>query len=222
MTRSAIRKEESRWRRGDFLVITSAILFGIAMAWIVLRVQDLTSDLQTQYTARDALARQVERLGGQPVAGPPGSRGEPGKTVKGPRGQNGEKGETGKPGSPGPSGSPGKNGGDGDQGDEGSTGEPGPSGSPGAVGEQGAEGSQGEPGPAGPQGEPGPAGADGEDGADGRDGKDGQTCPDGYSLQTPAADPDALVCRRDAAPNDGGDEPAPQAAGLDPTRRQYI
>lgn len=209
MTRSALRKEERRWRRGDFLVITAALVFGIAMAWIVLRVQGITSDLQTQYTARDALARQVERLGGTPVAGPPGSRGEPGKSVRGARG---DKGETGEPGSPGPSGSPGKNG------DDGKPGEPGPSGSPGAAGEQGADGAQGpqgEPGPPGPQGEPGPAGADGQDG------RDGQTCPDGYSLRPPADDPDALICRRDNAPSDGDPQPAPSTAALDPQRRQY-
>lgn len=216
MTRSAIRTEERRWRRGDFLVITAAIVFGIAMAWIVLRVQGITSDLQTQYTARDALARQVERLGGTPVAGPPGSRGEPGKS--GMRGTRGPEGEKGEPGSPGPSGSPGK---DGKSGDDGSRGEPGPSGSPGAPGEQGTQGEQGVPGPAGPKGDPGPAGADGKDGADGMDGRDGQTCPDGYSLQPPPGDPDALVCRRAPAPDDGGDEPTPQAAALDPQRRQY-
>ncbi|MGB8941120.1 MAG: hypothetical protein WCD21_12935, partial [Streptomyces sp.] len=49
----------------------------------------------------------------------------------------------------------------------------------------------------------------------------GPSCPDGYSLQAPASDPDALVCRRDGAPPPDPDpEPSPQAA-LDPTRRQY-
>jgi hypothetical protein len=219
MTRSAIRTEERRWRRGDLLAICAAIIFGIAMAWIVLRVQALTSDLQTQYVARDALARQVERLGGQPVGGPPGSRGEPGKTVRGPRGESGPKGDTGKTGSPGPTGSPGKNGADGDAGNDGAdgVGENGESGAPGNAGVDGQQGAQGEPGPAGPQGEPGAAGADG---ADGKDGRDGQTCPDGYSLQAPVDDPDALICRRDSAPNEEPD-PAPSTAALDPQRRQY-
>lgn len=225
---SAARKKPSRLRlpRAEWLVgLTLLLVAGFLAVLTVLVVRqnaDLhaqSADLHTANKARDALAAQVQSLGGKPVAGPPGSRGGPGKSVTGPRGGNGESGE---PGSPGPSGSPGKNGDEGDNGAEGSAGESGPSGSPGTAGEQGAEGSQGEPGPAGPQGEPGPAGADGEDGTDGRDGKDGQTCPDGYSLQAPAADPDALVCRRDAAPNDGSDdEPTPQAAGLDPTRRQY-
>jgi hypothetical protein len=82
---------------------------------------------------------------------------------------------------------------------------------------------QGPPGPAGPQGpqgEPGPAGADGKDGADGQD---GQTCPDGYSLQAPSYDPDALVCRRDGAPDPdpGNNNSNLLGAGLDPQRRQY-
>lgn len=212
MTRSAIRSEERRWRRGDMLVIIAAIMFGIAMAWIVLRVQALTSDLQTQYVARDALARQVQHLGGKPIAGPPGSRGEPGKAV---RGSQGAKGDTGRPGSPGPSGSPGKAGDDGTDG----VGETGPSGATGVDGVAGPPGPAGEPGPAGPQGEQGPPGTDG---ADGTDGRDGQVCPDGYSLQPPADDPDALVCRRDSAPDPEPDgEPTPQAAALDPQRRQY-
>lgn len=214
MTRSAIRSEERRWRRGDFLVVTAAIVFGIAMAWIVLRVQDLTSDLQTQYVARDALAQQVERLGGKPIAGPPGSRGESGQTVRGPQGP---KGDAGEPGSPGPSGTPGDAGDNGQTGRNGAdgVGETGPSGAAGVEGAAGPPGPAGEAGPAGPQGEQGPPGADGTDG------RDGQTCPDGYSLQPPADDPDALVCRRDGAPPP--EEPgknAPQAA-LDPLRRQY-
>ena len=89
-------------------------------------------------------------------------------------------------------------------------------GATGAAGSPGPQGVQGEPGPAGPQGEPGPAGQDGQDG------RDGQTCPDGYSLQAPSWDPDALVCRKDGAPDPGGsNSPSPQAAGLDPSRRQY-
>ncbi|MDX3353881.1 hypothetical protein PV703_11285 [Streptomyces sp. ME01-24h] len=34
----------------------------------------------------------------------------------------------------------------------------------------------------------------------GPQGPAGPTCPDGYSLQAPAYDPDALVCRKDGAP----------------------
>jgi hypothetical protein len=124
---------------------------------------------------------------------------------------------------------------------------PGPSGPPGPPGEQGEPGATvtgppgkdgatvtGPPGPAvtGPQGPPGdsvtgppgpagPAGPAGKDGADGKDGRDGQTCPDGYSLQPPPDDPDALVCRRDGAPPPDDDKPGPLALALDPQRRQY-
>ncbi|HWN00922.1 MAG TPA: hypothetical protein VNO54_28055 [Streptosporangiaceae bacterium] len=117
-------------------------------------------------------------------------------------------------------------------GPRGPAGSPGPSGSPGKAGATGSAGSPGAVGPTGPvgpagsqgeQGVPGPAGQDGQDGVDGRDGTDGQTCPDGYSLQAPSYDPDALVCRRDGAPDPGSSSsPSPQAAGLDPTRRIYI
>ncbi|CAM5534516.1 collagen-like domain-containing protein [Streptomyces canus] len=117
----------------------------------------------------------------------------------------GEKGDKGDPGKDAPTITP----------------SPGPSG---AAGQNGADSTI--PGPAGPPGAdstvPGPSGPPGRDGRDGTDGKDGQTCPDGYSLQTPADDPDALVCRRDGAPDpepteDGG----LLSMGLDPTRRQY-
>lgn len=203
---------ERQRRRSDLVFVLGLLAFLAVALWVVLTLQSLRTDLQTQYVARDALARQVERLGGKPIAGPPGSRGTPGRSVQGPRGAQGEKGT---PGSPGPSGSPGKAGTDGANGTNG-VGKAGPSGAAGTPGGQGEQGAQGEPGPAGPQGEPGPAGADGTDG------RDGQTCPDGYSLQTPPADPDALVCRRDGAPapdDDGG--PSPSSAALDPQRRQY-
>ncbi|WP_030682153.1 hypothetical protein [Streptomyces cellulosae] len=130
-----------------------------------------------------------------PIPGPPGPEGEPG--------------------APGPSGSPGANGEDGSSGQDGSAGEPGEPGATGPAGPAGPAGPQGDPGPAGPQGPPG------ENGQDGVDGTDGQTCPDGYSLQAPSYDPDALVCRRDGAPDpepsSGG---GPLSMGLDP-RRQY-
>ncbi|WP_243274400.1 collagen-like protein [Streptomyces albus subsp. chlorinus] len=43
-------------------------------------------------------------------------------------------------------------------------------------------------------------------------------CPDGYSLQAPAWDPDALVCRRDGAPQPDPSGPAPQSAALERKR----
>ncbi|WP_278196054.1 collagen-like protein [Streptomyces cylindrosporus] len=116
------------------------------------------------------------------------------------------------PGPPGPKG---------DKGDPGKaaptiTPSPGASGAPGATGPQGP---QGEPGADSTV--PGPQGPQGEKGDTGERGPAGPACPDGYSLQAPSWDPDALVCRRDSAPSDGGGStPSPLAAGLDP-RREY-
>lgn len=103
---------------------------------------------------------------------------------------------------PGPRGLPGTDGTDGGDGAPGDPGRPGSDGSDGAPGKDGATGPQGPPGVQGPRGPAGPA------------------CPNGYSLQPPADDPDALVCRRDGAPQP---EPSPSAAGppaLVPDRRR--
>lgn len=214
MSRIQLRAEERRWRRGDVLTVVAALLLGAAFAWVLLSVQTLNQDLRESNAARDALARQVEGLGATPVAGPPGSRGEPGTSVTGPPGPQGEPGPAGPTGPPGPSGSPGTAGKNGGDGAAGSAGEPGTVGATGPAGAAGPPGPQGEPGPAGPQGEQGPAGEDGED---------GQTCPDGYSLQAPSYDPDALVCRKDGAPDpepgNGGGQSGLLA--LDPRRTQY-
>lgn len=204
--------QAQRHRREDAKFAAFAVLVLAGFALLALWVQGLAQD-------RDALARQVQQLGGTPVAGPPGLRGEPGEPgvgVTGPPGvpgRDGVDGLDGADGSPGPSGSPGT---DGKDGADGRAGEPGAAGATGPAGPPGPPGPQGEPGPAGPQGAPG------ADGADGVDGRDGQTCPEGYSLQAPSYDPDALVCRRDGAPDP--DEPGngPQAEGaLDPQRRVY-
>jgi hypothetical protein len=156
-----------------------------------------------------ALREQVKAEGKTPVAPDPTKavedlpdRAEVPVPIPGPRGPSGEKGE---PGEAGPSGAPGQDGADGVDGEPGAAGPTGPAGPPGP---------QGETGPVGPQGERGPAG---------EDGRDGQTCPDGYSLQAPSWDPDALVCRRDGAPDPGpGEGQGSQAEGaLDPQRRLY-
>jgi hypothetical protein len=110
---------------------------------------------------------------------------------------------------------------------------PGPQGAQGLPGTAGADGQdgadstvpgpQGEQGIQGPVGPAGPAGADGQDGkdgTDGADGKDGQTCPDGYSLQPPADDPDALVCRRDDAPAPTPSPTSLALVALPPDRRR--
>lgn len=212
MSRAQLRAEERRWRRGDALVVLGAIVLGAVLAGIFLSIRGLQVELRNANEARDALAQQVQDLGGTPVAGKPGSRGEPGLT-----GPPGEKGDQGEPGPVGPTGPVGPSGSAGEPGDDGADGV-GKSGSPGADGKTvvGPQGPAGEPGPAGPQGEQGPPGEDGTDG------KDGQPCPDGYNLQPPKDDPDALVCRRDGAP-----QPSPSkgggllSMGLDPQRRQY-
>ncbi|MEL7994324.1 collagen-like protein [Streptomyces albidoflavus] len=214
MTRAQLRTEGRRRRRGDLLAALAALALGAAIAWIVISVQGLTQDLAEANIARDRLAAQVQELGEEPVAGPPGSRGEPDEETPGPPGPPGADGRDGSPG-PATTGRPGKTGPAGTDGKDGADGE---AGEPGAT----VTGPPGPPGPAGPPGEAvtGPPGRDGKDGTDGRDGRDGQTCPDGYRLQPAVDDPDALVCRRiPTAP-----DPAPSltaTAGLDPQRRQY-
>jgi hypothetical protein len=211
---SAARKkprESSRLPRAEWLgAVTGMLALGL-MAALAVMVVNGAQDRRADHAVIEALTRQVQALGATPVAGPKGSPGEPGASVTGPPGANGQDGQTGPPG---PSGSPGKNGTDGTAG---------ASGAPGPVGAVGPAGPQGDPGPAGPQGDPGPAGPAGADGRDGVDGKDGQTCPDGYSLQAPPYDPDALVCRKDSGGSDGGSDSSttPQAFALDPRRVQY-
>jgi hypothetical protein len=196
-------------RRMDVVFALLLMLGIIALTMLALWVQSLANELRVSNNARDALARQVQALGAKPVAGPPGSRGEPGETIIGPRGYAGP---SGPPGPVGPSGGPGPKG---DKGNTGST----------ATGSPGANGVDGQPGPAGPQGQAGPAGPQGpagETGAQGEPGPAGPACPDGYSLETPSYDPNALVCRRDDAPDPGDSSSnTPQAAALDPSRRVY-
>ena len=197
--------------RRDPVALLLGGLMAVLVAYIWWQTSQLTHDLRTANEARDALASQVQRLGEKPIAGPPGSRGEPGQSVTGPPGPSGP------PGPPGPSGAsatgePGEDGRNGEAGAPGSSGQPGEPGQDGAsvTGPAGPPGVQGEPGPAGPKGDPG------------KDGRDGQSCPSGYSLQAPAGDPDALICRRNGAP-----DPEPTGGGgllsvaLDPQRRQY-
>jgi len=103
------------------------------------------------------------------------------------------------PGPPGPKGDKG------DPGKAAPTITPSP-GASGAVGATGAQGPQGEPGES-ITGPPGPQGERGEQGPA------GPNCPDGYSLQAPSYDPDALVCRRDGA-GDPSPTPDPQSGLL--------
>jgi hypothetical protein len=175
-------------------------------------VSTLASDVR-------ALRTQVKAGGETPVAPDPSdavddlpARARVPVPIPGPPGVPGQRGEPGEPGSPGASGRPGQ---DGKDGAAGEAGQPGESGAEGPAGPAGPPGVQGEPGPAGAQGEKGERGEPGERGPAGPD------CPQGYSLQAPTWDEDALICRRDGAPDGGGDpQPeSPLAAALEPRRR---
>lgn len=149
------------------------------------------------------LARQVERLGGEPVVQPsdlpdaepvPGPQGLPGlRGPRGPRGPVGPQGERGFPGAQGPVGSTGP---------RGLTGKRGAAGATGATGAQGAQGSQGEIGPAGPQGPPGergpagPAGPAGDRGPAGPPGPQGERGPAGAD-GTPGRGITSITCTDD-------------------------
>lgn len=220
------RTELVLYRNRRLLLLTAVLLVlggGVALSLILIgREADARRELATEADLRGtavstlagdvrALREQVLGEGKVPVAPDPTKavedlpdRAEVPVPIPGPPGADGEDGVDGEPG---PSGSPGRDGKDGADGADSTV--PGPS------GPAGPPGPQGEPGPAGPQGAPG------ADGADGADGAAGQTCPDGYSLQAPSYDEDALVCRKDGAPDP--DEPGnPQAEGaLDPQRRVY-
>jgi hypothetical protein len=214
-TQSALyRARHGLWTVGVLLFVGGAL----AVVWLLVDRAQLADRLEAEANLRGsavstlagdvrALRAQVQAEGKTPVAPDPTKavkdlpdRAEVPVPIPGPPGP---KGDPGEPGTSGASGAPGK------------TGSAGPSGVPGSVGPSGPAGPQGEQGPAGP---PGPAG---RDGTDGRDGQDGQTCPDGYSLQAPSYDPDALVCRRDGAPDPSPSESSPLSLALDPRRLRY-
>ena len=163
-----------------------------------------------------ALREQVKAGGETPVAPDPAravedlpSRAEVPVPIPGPPGPAGSAGPSGAPGRSGTAGTPGASGAPGVPGAAGPTGATGPAGPPGAQGAPGADSTV-----------PGPQGERGEKGDTGERGPAGPACPDGYSLQPPADDPDALVCRRDGAPQPS-DSPSPPSAALDPRRLQY-
>ncbi|MFJ4790267.1 collagen-like protein [Streptomyces sp. NPDC088794] len=211
----------SRWR-SVFLVCVLIALSGVAVIlWARIDAGDRRADqMQTEADrrgravstlARDvrALRAQVRAHGGTPAAPDPSDavddlfdRIRVPAAVPGERGAKGEKGDRGAGGTPGaaggqgPSGAPGPSGPTGPEGPEGSPGPTGPTGDPGPAGTDGATGPAGPAGGGGGQGAPGAQGPQGEQGEPGPRGRPGPDCPDGYSLQTPANDPDALVCRR--------------------------
>lgn len=226
---SALVRARSALVGGRHLLWALAILlflFGVAaVTWLLVDRAQLTDQLAHEADLRGtavstlagdvrALRQQVRQEGKTPVAPDPTkavenlpARAEVPVPIPGPPGTKGDKGDPGKDAptitpAPGASGAPGQPGAD-------ST-VPGPSGAPGRPGADSTV-----PGPSGPPGK------DGRDGTDGKDGRDGQSCPDGYSLQAPDYDRDALVCRKEGAPQPGNsDSPSPLALALDPQRRR--
>lgn len=222
------RAEQLLYRRRGLLWIVAAILFlggAIAVAFLQIneaqhRGDQLAAEADLRGGAVTTLATDVRTLRSQlqakgetPQAPDPSNavrdlpdRAEVPVPIPGPPGPAGPQGKPGPTAAPGRSGAAGK---------DGET----------VTGPAGPQGEAGPQGPAGEQGPPGPAGADGAAGKDGRDGTDGRdsaACPDGYSLQPPADDPDALVCRRDGAPSTPDSPAGPVALGLEPGRRQYL
>lgn len=215
--------------RAELLLATTLVFVVLFLGWLAVQVVTLSHELRTANTARDALAHQIEGLGEKPIAGPPGSRGEPGRSVTGPSGPPGSPGPTGPAGSPGPAG----------------TGKPGPSGPPGA--DSTAPGPTGPPGQdaTGAPGRDGVDGANGKDGAPGQDGQPGRDGADGTDGKPPAGwtytdakgvtyactpvdgfDPDAprYTCTPTSSPSPGPSRPQNTGLnilGLAPDRRRY-
>lgn len=210
------RVEALQERRRGNVAAGLVALFGAAVLALTLTgFMVLYRDLERANEARDQLATQVEELGATPVAGPPGSRGQPGPAVTGPPGADGRDGADGADGQPGESGPTGKPGAAGTDGVDGQDGEPGAAGGDGADGASGQAGAPGPAGPAGPRGETGPQGPAGRDGSDGKDGRDGQACPAGFELRPWALDDDVLVCQRVSGGD--GSSPDPDPAGSSPS-----
>lgn len=220
-----------RWRSLAVAAVLLVLAGAVVLVWLRIdaearRADQLASEADRRGDAVSTLAgdvrvlrEQVKAEGKTPAAPDPAvavddlpARAEVPVPIPGPKGD---------PGRPGRNGSPGPAGEDGAPGEDGTDGAPGEAGAPGEDGTDGVQGPPGEPGPPGPAGPAGPAGPQGEQGPRGDTGPAGSSCPAGYSLQPPPDDPDALVCRRDSAPED--DEPAatPQALALDPNRRLY-
>lgn len=141
--------------RAEYLIAITLVFVVLLLGWLSVKVVSQDRDLRTSNDARDALARQVQGLGEKPVAGPPGSRGEPGKSTVGAPGPSGPPGPAGAAGKDAPTITP----------------SPGPAGPVGPTGAAGADSTvPGPTGPAGPNGADGAAGANGKDGTDGKNG----------------------------------------------------
>ncbi|MEV6107865.1 collagen-like protein [Streptomyces sp. NPDC051940] len=229
-----------RWRT-VFLVCVLIALCGVAVIlWARIDAGDRRADQMRQEADRRGLAlatlaedvralrEQVERSGETPAAPDPaqaveglldrvrvpaGARGAEGKRGEqgeaGAAGARGPRGPVGPAGPAGPAGEQGLPGADGRDGVDGSDGAPG---AVGPVGPAGPQGGQGETGASGPQGPEGPQGTQGPQGPQGETGAPGPACPEGYTLQIPDYDPEALVCRKaPAAPAPAPEQPEGQA-----------
>jgi hypothetical protein len=211
------RRRTVKLPRAEWLGAATGILALGLMAALAVLVVDMAQDRRSDHAVIDALARQVEGLGATPVAGPPGSRGEPGTSVTGPPGEKGEKGDPGDPGKPAPTIIP----------SPGPSGPAGPAGAPGAT----VTGPPGAPG----QDATGVPGKDGKDGTDGREGPPGQppaswtwtyreteySCRrvDDFDPDNPRYACDPVESEPDPEPSDDGGVLG--AGALDPQRRQY-
>lgn len=208
-----------RWRRVLLACTLVALAGAVIIIWARINAEAVRADrLAAEADRRGsavstlagdvrALRAQVQAAGREPVAPDPSAAVDhlPERTavpvpIPGP---SGPPGVPGRDGVPGPSGSPGASG------VPGVAGSPGVPGTDGAPGRDGVDGKDGAQGPQGVQGETGPAGPP------------GPSCPDGYSLQAPSWDPDALVCRRDGAP-EPSPSPSPSSSppALLPDRRR--
>ena len=202
-----------RWRSLAVAAVLLVLSGAVILVWLRIdaesnRADALASEANLRGDAVSTLAGDVRVLRAQikadgktPAAPDPAravddlpARAEVPVPIPGPAGPRGPQGEPGKP-APTITPSPGQSGAQGEPGAT-VTGPPGPT------------------GPVGPAGPAGPPGKDGTDGKNGTDGSDGQTCPDGYTLEAPSWDPDALVCRRDGAPQPSDPSPSPTSSQL--------
>lgn len=202
-----------QWRTLTVAAVLLVLAGAVAVVWLRIsaesaRADGLAAEADRRGSAVSTLAGDVRTLreqikaeGETPAVPDPGravddldSRAEVPVPIPGPRGSKGSPGEDGQPGEDGTDGPPGSDGQPGSDGEAGQDGAQGPQGRPGEPGKDGQDGTDGERGEQGPRGERGPA---------------GPSCPDGYSLQPPPGDPDALVCRRDGAPDP---EPEPSSS----------
>lgn len=141
-----------RLPRAEFLIALTLVFVALLLGWLCVKVVSQDKDLRSEQARGDALAQQVEDMGGTPVAGPSGA---PGKTGAGAIGPSGPPGATGAAGKDAPTITP----------------SPGPTGPAGQDGTPGADSTV--PGPTGAAGQNGADGASGAPGKDGTDGSNG-------------------------------------------------